>query len=328
MKRVFPLAIALVLLLAAGCGKSPARGAAQAIETSIVSAEEDAAQSGTEDATHSSLYLVDGESDESDSGVYASDEAYENAVLVQNAGVLVMTSADINKIGDASGDASGGQNAAIAVLSGSEMTLEQSNVTTNATGGIGLYVSGAGSVMTILDSAIYTAGEASPALVVTDGALASMRGGTLATEGGDAPCILLSGGSALLYGVKLSAAGEAQLHVLSGENALTLDQTAVQTDPVFAEECSLLLRLQNGASFTGALGGSLPAKASVWLDASSTLALNAETYLAVFVNADAAHANIQSNGFNLYYDSNAPENAYLNGQSFMLPGGGFLAPII
>ena len=53
-----------------------------------------------------------------------------------------------------------------------------------------------------------------------------------------------------------------------------------------------------------------------------------QTYVAGFVNADLTHANIQSNGFNLYYDSSVAENAYLEGQSFVLPGGGFLAPII
>ena len=48
----------------------------------------------------------------------------------------------------------------------------------------------------------------------------------------------------------------------------------------------------------------------------------------MLVNADLLHANIESNGFNLYYDSEAVENAYLGSQSFLLPGGGFLAPII
>ena len=91
---------------------------------------------------------------------------------------------------------------------------------------------------------------------------------------------------------------------------------------------TLELRLSNKAAFTGALGDTLPARANVYLDATSVLTLTGETYLGIYVNADTTHANIQSGGFNLYYDSNAPENAYLNGQSFLLPGGGFLAPII
>ena len=46
------------------------------------------------------------------------------------------------------------------------------------------------------------------------------------------------------------------------------------------------------------------------------------------MNADTTHQNIQSNGFSIYYDSNAPENAYLESQSYALPGGGYLTPII
>jgi hypothetical protein len=328
-KRFLPLVIAVLMIFTAGCAKNPTQEkTADGTEPEPVAISGETAQSDGADAAHSSLYSVDGTTDESSSGVYASNEANENAVLVQNAGVLVMTSADINKIGDSTGDTSGGQNAAIAVLSAGEMTLNESNVTTNAMGGIGLFVSGSGSVLTVSSSAVYTSGDSSPALAIADGASVSMSGGTLATEGNNAPSILLSGGSILLSGVTLSAAGGEALSVLSGENTLTLDQTTVSTNPIFAEESSLLLWLQNGASFTGALGGMLPAIASVRLDATSKLALTAETYLAVYVNADTAHANIQSNGFNLYYDSNALENAYLGGQSFMLPGGGFLAPII
>jgi hypothetical protein len=325
-KRFLPLAMVFVLLFAFGCGPVPAKDTAEETAEPVVIDAEPQADAASVD--HSSLYAVNGTTETSDNESYASDTANVNTVLVENAGVLTMTSADINKTGDASGDTSGGQNAAIAVLSAGEMTLLDSNVTTNAIGGIGLFASGNGSILTIVNSAVYTSGAFSPALAAANGATVSMSGGTLATEGSDAPCILLSGGSILLEGVTLSAAGGEVLSVLSGENSFTLDQTIVATDPIFAEESSLLLRLQNGASFTGALGGMLPAKASVWLDATSKLAITAETYLSIYVNADAAHTNIQTNGFNLYYDSNAPENAYLGGQSFMLPGGGFLAPII
>jgi hypothetical protein len=148
------------------------------------------------------------------------------------------------------------------------------------------------------------------------------------TEGADSPVILLLGGRLTLSGVTLSSKSGDAVRIDAGANFLTLDNATVSAMSVFAEEASLELRLSNGASFTGALGGTLPARASVYLDASSKLVLTGETYLSVLVNADLTHANIESNGFNLYYDSNAAENAYLNSQSFMLPGGGFLSPII
>lgn len=36
---------------------------------------------------------------------------------------------------------------------------------------------------------------------------------------------------------------------------------------------------------------------------------------------------ISSNGLDIYYDPAAPGNAYLSGDTFALPGGGFIAPV-
>lgn len=327
LKQALPFTMALLLLFAVGCAKSPAKDSAgETAQEPVEIGAEPAADAASVD--HSSLYAVDGVNEESTSASYASDTANVNAVLVQNAGQLTMTSADINKTGDSSGDFSGGQNAAVAVLSKGQMTLNESNITTNALGGFGVIVAGEGSVLSASGTSVYTSGDSSPALVARDGGKANVVGGTLSSEGADAPCLLLSGGTVSLTGVTLSAQSGEVLRVLGGANELTLDQTAMSANPILGEGAALILRLQNGASFTGELGGSTVAKASVYLDAASKLSLGAETYLAIFVNADLTHANIQSNGFNLYYDSNAPENAYLEGQSFMLPGGGFLAPII
>lgn len=324
---MLPFAVALALLFASGCGNSPVKDAVEETtqEPVTISAEEQA------DATvvdHSSLYAVDGTTESSDGESYASDTADVNAVLVQNAGILTMTSADINKTGDSAGDFSGGQNAAVAVISKGQLTLNQSNITTNGNGAVGMFVSGEGTQMEVNDTSAYTSGESSPAIIMREDASAVITSGTLSTEGADSPCILFLGGRLTLNGVSLSSKSGGTLSLLAGDNFLTLDQTAVSDMTAFADEATLVLRLSNKAAFTGALGDMLPARASVYLDATSTLTLTGETYLTSFVNADTTHANIQSNGFNLYYDSNAPDNAYLNAQSFVLPGGGFLAPII
>jgi hypothetical protein len=331
LKRVLPVAMAALLLFAVGCAKSPVKEGENTTAQEPVSMEaatEAEAEIDAAGVDHSSLYTVDGVSEESASASFASDTANVNAVLVQNAGVLTMTSADINKSGDSSGDLSGGQNAAVAVLSKGQMTLNESNITTNALGGFGAIVAGEGSLLSMSGTSVYTSGDSSPVIVVREGASAAILGGTLSSEGADAPCLLLAGGTVSLSGVTLSAQGGEVLRVLAGASDLTLDQTGIVASPIIDEGATLTLRLQNGASFTGELGGMLPAKASVYLDAASKLVLGAETYVTALVNADTTHANIESNGFNLYYDSNAPENAYLEGQSFMLPGGGFLAPII
>ena len=327
-KRILPFAMALLLLFTAGCGKVPAQDKTDEVVPEAVNIGGEAEDTNTADVSHSSLYAVDGTTETSDNESYASDTANVNTVLVEKLGVLTMTSADINKTGDSAGDFSGGQNAAVAVLSKGQMTLNESNITTNGIGAAGLVVSSEGTQLALNNTSVYTSGKSSPVLIVREDASAMITAGTLSTEGEDSACILLLGGRLTLSGVSLLSTGGDVLRVRSGDNFLTLDKTAISSMPALPEGATLVLRLQNGASFTGELGGSVPAKASVTLDATSKLTLTAETYVAGFVNADLTHANIQSNGFNLYYDSSVADNAYLDGQSFVLPGGGFLAPII
>jgi|APHig6443717817_1056837.scaffolds.fasta_scaffold22500_2 hypothetical protein len=331
-KRAFTLVIALLLIAAFGCGKSAVDAQKNAIATpETVAIGEDAAAGSygnNETAEHTGAYSVNGTTEEVTSGSYASSASYENTVVVQNAGQLKMTSADINKTGDAQGDFATGVNSAVAVLSKGQMTLSDSNITTSALGAFGCYVSGESSSLVINGSYVYTSGVSSPALTVHDGGTVSMTGGILSTEGMDSACLMLSGGNVTLSGVTLKAANNEFLRVLSGENTLTLDATAISANPILGADSQLQLKLVNGASFAGELGSELPAKVSVSLDATSTLSLTADSYITALVNADTTHQNIQSNGFSLYYDSNATENAYLNSQSYQLPGGGFLSPII
>ncbi|MCE5190081.1 MAG: hypothetical protein LLF75_13000 [Eubacteriales bacterium] len=329
-KRAFALVTAILLIAAFGCGKA-ALDAEQPAEdpAKVVSIDSgNSAGADTAAAEHSGIYTVDGSTETLSDGTYASSSPYENAVLVQNAGQLKMASADINKTGDAKNDFSDGINAAVAVLSKGQMTLSDSNITTSAFGAFGCSVSGTGSELSVSGSYVYTSGDSSPALVVTNGGSATVTGGILSTEGMDSACLMLSGGSATLSGVTLKTATNEFLRVFSGKNTLTLDATTISANPILGADALLQLKLINGASFTGELGAELPAKVSVSLDVGSKLSLTAETYVSALVDADTTFQNIQSNGFSLYYDSNAPENAYLNSQSFQLPGGGFLSPII
>ena len=199
------------------------------------------------------------------------------------------------------------------------MTLSESNITTNGTGAAGLAVLGEGTQLALNNTSVYTSGKSSPVVIMRNDASAVITAGNLATEGEDSPCILFAGGRLTLSGVTLSATSGELLRVLSGDNFLTLDNTALSAKPILADGSTLKLNLINGASFTGELGATLPAKASVSLDAASKLILTADTNLVSLVNADTTHQNIQSNGFSIYYDSNAPENAYLESQSFALP---------
>lgn len=333
IKRALALVAAAALLFTLGCGQAAAEEkTSEDTSPEIVAVDGDASDTATTDGEvnvdYAGIYHVDATTDESESGSYASSTANENTVLVERMGVLTMSSADINKTGDVEGEFSTGVNAAVAVLSKGQMTLDESNITTNGTGAAGLVVLGEGTQLALNGSSVYTSGKSSPVIILRDDASAAISAGILATEGADSPCILFAGGRLTLSGVSLSSAGGDILRVLSGDNFLTLDNTAISAKPILTEGSSLNLQLLNGASFTGELGATLPAKASVTLDAASKLILTADTNLVYLVNADTTHQNIQSNGFSIYYDSNAPENAYLESQSFALPGGGYLTPII
>ncbi|HRX58819.1 MAG TPA: hypothetical protein P5075_08610 [Eubacteriales bacterium] len=324
-KRVFALSMAVALTLAFGCAKSGAE-TVQAAETAQNSQTE-TEQSDSID--YSGIYNVDETEDASESGSYACSEPDENVVLVQNAGTLTMEGADINKLGDASGSYFGGQNAAVAVIAQGNLSLQNSNITTSALGGHGLYAGGDGSVLEAENCYVATAGASSAGLVAMDGAVLHFAGGTLSTEGNDSPCVLLGGGAALtLENTTLNSAQSVLITVLSGECTLDASAQALEGDFSIAEDAFLTLHLSNGSSFTGTPGDELPARMSLTLDASSTWTLTGDACLSVFTNGDATHQNIVSNGFSIYYDSNLTENEALGGQSFTLPGGGFLAPII
>lgn len=327
-KRVFALVVAVLMIAVFGCGKAALDAKSTEIDSNeAVAIETDASMLESETtADYSGIYNVDETTDESTSGSYDSSTADENTILVQNAGTLAMSSADINKTGDADEDFSLGQNAAVAVTTQGRMTLTDSNVTSNALGGYGLCAVGEGSQLDAENAFVVTSGASSPVL---DGAQAAITGCTLSTEGEDSPCLLFgSDTGAALTDTTLSAKSGLLVRVLSGECRLTLSATALTGGLDIAEGAMLTLVLTNGASFTGELGGELPALVGLSLDETSTLTLTADAYVGSFVNADTAHQNVQSGGFSIYYDSNAPENEYLGGQSFLLPGGGFLSPII
>ncbi len=242
-------------------------------------------------------------------------------------GLAYLTSADINKTGDAEADFFSGQNAAVAVTTQGQLTLSEATLqparsaATAFSSGRNLRHQRSRQRRRYLRQLFASARGRGRRNAGLHRRLARHRGKrlTLRAAGGD--------GSVSLTPPR-NGQGSALIQSLSGNNHLTLTGMQLVTDPVIAGGAMLTLTLREGASFTGSLGGSLPARANVDLDETSTLTLTGDAYVTALVNADVTHQNIQSNGFYLYYDSNAPENEYLNGQSYLLPGGGFIAPII
>ena len=153
-KRALAFAAAAALLFSLGCGQASAEEkATEDTSPEIVAVDggtsDTAATGGEANASYAGIYHVDATTDESESGSYASSTANENTVLVERMGVLTMTSADINKTGDAEDGFSAGTNAAVAVVSKGQMTLSESNITTNGIGAVGLAVLGEGTQLAL-----------------------------------------------------------------------------------------------------------------------------------------------------------------------------------
>lgn len=327
-KRAFAILLALMLILIFGCIKRDPNAAGASGQSEIVTLDT-LAGPGSDAVEHAGAHVVSGDTSEENGGNFASADPDENTLLVESGGSLTLSGASVDKVGDATSSLSSGQNAAVAATTGSRCALTDCVVTANALGGIGLYASGSPTLLSASACYIMTSGASSAGLCATDGGSVTLTGGSVATEGTDSPCLLLSGGGTIsLAGVSLSASGSDLAAILSGECKLLASGQTLSGAVSVADGAMLLFTLQSGSAFTGAFPAGPPARASVSLDASSTWTLTADCYVTGFVNADAMHQNIASNGFSIYYDSNAPENAALGGQSFLLPGGGFLAPLI
>ena len=64
------------------------------------------------------------------------------------------------------------------------------------------------------------------------------------------------------------------------------------------------------------------------LDATSRWFVTGDSYLEALEEGEGVLQNIESNGFNVYYNSENEANAWLNSQPYALPGGGYLSPLI
>ena len=234
----------------------------------------------------------------------------------------------MNKLGDASGDFTDGRNAAVVAMKGGALTMNGGNITTNGLGAYGLFVTGGDASFVSDGTYLSTSGSSSAGIAAANEAAIVVSNGTVATEGSDSPCLLLLGGGVTLVNMKLSAKASDLVCAPSGDSRLRLDGTALSAAPVIGEGATLWIELQNGSSLTGTFGESLPARSSVSLDAASAWTLDADAYVSVFLDADAALQNIVSNGHSIFYDSSAEQNAPLGGNTLALPGGGYLTPLI
>lgn len=113
-----------------------------------------------------------------------------------------------------------------------------------------------------------------------------------------------------------------------GQLVLNATSQTLVGDLVVDEISTLQVNLQSDSMLTGAVNAAYsgkevnlnPAETAVWK-------VTEDSYLTVLTNALSDCTNIQSNGHNVYYDATHAGNAWLNGSTIILPGGGLLRPI-
>jgi hypothetical protein len=171
----------------------------------------------------------------------------------------------------------------------------------------------------------------------------SMTGGSFKVTAGPVFFVTNTTTDITLSGVALTPATSTILNAAAttrwgttGSNGGKATFTAIGqtlTGDFIADAISTLsISLTNSSTLTGAINSANTAKtASVSLDAASTWALTANSYVSTFSDANGISGtsvtNITGNGYNVYYDSSLSGNNTLGGKTYSLIGGGFLLPL-
>ena len=216
---------------------------------------------GDKEVTLSGAFLVDGVTATIDGGTFESTAADQTVFLVVGGGSLSITNARISKSGDASTDGEHGvddsysfyglNSAVVVVGEGSTAAVDETAVTTGASGANAVLATG-GAAATVTGCTITTTGESSRGLhatyagvingsdltIETRGAhcaaVATDRGSgtvtvdgtnTFTTEGDGSPC-LYSTGRITVSGLT-GAAGAAQAIVVEGKNHATVTDSTL-----------------------------------------------------------------------------------------------------
>ncbi|MDO4901599.1 hypothetical protein [Actinomyces sp.] len=219
---------------------------------------------GDKEVALAGAYLVDGITATIDGGTFESTNSDETVFLVVNGGSLTVTNARVSKSGDASTNGEHGvddsysfyglNSAVVVVGEGSSVTIDQTTLTTDASGANAVVATG-GAGATITASAIATTGESSRGLhatyagtitgadltIATEGAhcaaVATDRGsGTVTVDGTNAfttagdgsPCIY-STGQITVSGLT-GTSGQGQAIVVEGKNHATVSESTFTTD--------------------------------------------------------------------------------------------------
>lgn len=151
---------------------------------------------------------------------YTSSTANENALLVSNWAKVTAKNITINKTGDSDGGDSTsfyGTNSGILAKDGANLTIEDANITTNATGANGVFSYG---------------GSATTSNSSGDGTTVTIKNSTITTSKDNSGGIMTTGGGIMnAYNLKVTTAGTSSAAIRSdrGGGTVTVDKGTYKT---------------------------------------------------------------------------------------------------
>ncbi len=235
--------------------------------------------------------------------------ASEGSPGIYSTGAITVRNATLNATGSEA-----------AVVEGkNSITLENTSLTGGQNAGVMLYQSTSGD-----------AAEGTSTFTMTGGSFTAQTGPLFYITNTDAVIHLqqasLQQSSGILLSVKADRWGSSGSN--GGQATLNAVAQTLQGDVQCDAISSVALNLTQASSLSGSIDTAHTAQsATLSLDASSTWNVTGDSYLSALTNADTTCNNIQSNGHTVYYDATNAANAWLNGQTLSLPGGGSLCPI-
>ncbi|MDO4492642.1 MAG: hypothetical protein Q4C53_02010 [Clostridia bacterium] len=246
-------------------------------------------------------------------------------------------------------DAAVASDGALIAVADGHLTMERCTLSTSASGVTAVSAEGPGS-LTVRDTVLVLSGNDSRAFSVHDGVAAVLTNVALSLNGLRCTGVSASAGSSVsLTGCTLESAENTgsfplgctgaelileacsvmgNIHTAGDGNAVTLDRSE-WSGSFFAEsdESATELTLKNISVFTGSFRED-SGDVSLTLDSTSRWILTEDSTVGALSDEDATLSNITGNGFNLYYNSELEANAWLNGKTLALSGGGYLIPLI
>lgn len=315
------LAVALSSLLLFGCSAKQKRA----------DFTEETPQPGSPGGSggyYSMLYVGEGQELEIQH-ILEMDDNDVNACLVEAGGILRLRDIEIRKTGDATGMVvSGGGHAACAARSGGRLYVTGAGtIITEGYGAHALYGDGKDTGIEADGLILETRGDTSAGIFLKNGAHAFMKNCSMKTEQENAPCILLSGDSVFESEKVTLQAKAAMIEILDGNPRITISEGDLTGNIRIADEGGLDLQL-NATKWIGTVPSDSESSLNLEMAADCSWTMTEDASVSGFVDRDQTLANIDSNGFVIYYDYDNPINAWIGGQTLPLPGGGFLTPII